>query len=210
MRSRPLPFPAFYQPSHPPAVIPLLLSQMDLAPQPTSIVLLSMQELPPPKLKNDRAAVIRTADSDDDNDDNDDNDDDGGGGGGDSRVRPHPRRSIPPAKSRVGGPARSARASTTARVAPYKRPPKKVVIQERCTPFESEESSLSELESESDIGPAGSTKAEDRPIGQIPKPSGEAGRPGRGGYTLADRLSCTPEEFKRMKVSLLYDLWISF
>jgi hypothetical protein len=35
---------------------------------------------------------------------------------------------------------------------------------------------------------------------QIPKPSGEAGRPGRGGYNLEDTLHWDPKEFTKLKV----------
>lgn len=35
---------------------------------------------------------------------------------------------------------------------------------------------------------------------QIPKPSGEAGRPGRGGYNLEDALDWDPKDFAKLKV----------
>ena len=51
------------------------------------------------------------------------------------------------------------------------------------------ESSLSSLESEDDIQ-----------IGKIPKPNGEAGRPGRGGYNLEEKLGWGENGFKELKV----------
>lgn len=52
------------------------------------------------------------------------------------------------------------------------------------------ESSLSSLESE--------PGADDK----IPKPSGEVGRPGRGGYNLEEQLGWGEDGFKRLKVSV--------
>jgi len=36
---------------------------------------------------------------------------------------------------------------------------------------------------------------------QIPKPVGEAGRPGRGGYNLEKTLRWSPKSFKKVKVT---------
>lgn len=52
---------------------------------------------------------------------------------------------------------------------------------------------------EEDAFPAG----EDNPLGKIPKPAGEAGRPGRGGYNLQAQLNWSVSEFERVKVSFL-------
>lgn len=38
----------------------------------------------------------------------------------------------------------------------------------------------------------------------IPKPSGEQGRPGRGGYQLDVALGWRSDEFKKLKVGLSY------
>ncbi|KAG6373935.1 hypothetical protein JVT61DRAFT_6097 [Boletus reticuloceps] len=50
------------------------------------------------------------------------------------------------------------------------------------------ESSLSSLESK-----------DDTQIGRIPKPNGEAGRPGRGGYNLEEKLGWGEDGFKELK-----------
>jgi hypothetical protein len=55
------------------------------------------------------------------------------------------------------------------------------------------ESSLSSLESEDDIG-----------IRKIPKPNGEAGRPGRGGYNLEEKLGWGEDGFKELKVRMYH------
>ncbi|KIM57177.1 hypothetical protein SCLCIDRAFT_29021 [Scleroderma citrinum Foug A] len=66
----------------------------------------------------------------------------------------------------------------------------------------------SPIESEEDRSPSPSSASESSlssltsevPIARkIPKPSGEAGRPGRGGYNLQDQLGWSNEEFKTMK-----------
>jgi hypothetical protein len=37
----------------------------------------------------------------------------------------------------------------------------------------------------------------------IPKPAGEAGRPGRGGYRLSDKVELDTELFKRIRVRFI-------
>ncbi|KIM55530.1 hypothetical protein SCLCIDRAFT_134501 [Scleroderma citrinum Foug A] len=41
-------------------------------------------------------------------------------------------------------------------------------------------------------------------VGKIPKPLGEVGRPGRGGYTLEDKLNWDVDELKWLKVNTTY------
>ena len=43
-------------------------------------------------------------------------------------------------------------------------------------------------------------------VGLIPKPAGEAGRPGRGGYNLKEALGWTATDFDQLKVHTVYDL----
>lgn len=45
------------------------------------------------------------------------------------------------------------------------------------------------------------TDDDDDTIGLIPKPSGEAGRPGRGGYNLKDTLGWAANDYEDFKVS---------
>ena len=41
-------------------------------------------------------------------------------------------------------------------------------------------------------------------VGKIPKPPGEVGRPGRGGYTLVDKLNWDVDKLKQLKVNTTY------
>lgn len=52
----------------------------------------------------------------------------------------------------------------------------------------------------SDSSESGSECSTDSDGGTIPKPPGEAGRPGCGGYTLEDALDWNPNAFKKLKV----------
>jgi hypothetical protein len=59
-------------------------------------------------------------------------------------------------------------------------------------------SDLSSLTSDSD-------DEDDEDEDLIPKPEGEAGRPGRGGYNLEKALGWPRDEYRRLKVRLLHD-----
>ncbi|EKM60212.1 uncharacterized protein PHACADRAFT_189347 [Phanerochaete carnosa HHB-10118-sp] len=86
----------------------------------------------------------------------------------------------------------------TARLTPYEKPaPKKVFIQAASA------SPASQVSAESSLTSIASTvNAEDSAPALIPKPSGEAGRPGRGEYNFEDKLrkygwsDATLEKFK--------------
>lgn len=73
---------------------------------------------------------------------------------------------------------------------------KKVVIDDPLSDSDSQADSSSTTDSDSDSG-------------LIPKPEGEAGRPGRGGYNLEDTLAWSKEEYRQLKVwfSLACALW---
>jgi len=64
---------------------------------------------------------------------------------------------------------------------------------------DSEHSEGSPAPSESSLS---SIASEQEANDKIPKPSGEAGRPGRGGYNLEEQLGWGEEGFKALKVSL--------
>lgn len=78
---------------------------------------------------------------------------------------------------------------------PQKTTPKKVVIESPGSDSGSD-SSLSELESDSD--------SDSDSDNLIPKPDGEAGRPGRGGYNLEEALAWDKREYRRLKVTFFY------
>lgn len=66
------------------------------------------------------------------------------------------------------------------------------------TPIPSDSSSS--LDSASDSGSSTSTESlSEEP--KIPKPAGEPGRPGRGGYTLQEALDWNPKAYNKFKVS---------
>lgn len=52
----------------------------------------------------------------------------------------------------------------------------------------------------SGITDGGESEVEEQVVGQIPKPAGEAGRPGRGGYNLEKVLGWHADELKQLKV----------
>ena len=60
---------------------------------------------------------------------------------------------------------------------------------------DSDSSSLTDSDSEDD---------DDDDDDLIPKPEGEAGRPGRGGYNLEEALGWPSKEYRQLKVRLLY------
>lgn len=65
------------------------------------------------------------------------------------------------------------------------------------------ESDLSEVPSELDVAGDDPLSSDDDPSdndGRIPKPAGEPGRPGRGGYNLQDALDWNVKTFNSLKV----------
>lgn len=65
-------------------------------------------------------------------------------------------------------------------------------------------SSLSDITSEDESASANYTM-----LGKVPKPPGEAGRPGSGGYNLEERLGWPKKEYDEMVVSNVHDLqWL--
>ena len=67
------------------------------------------------------------------------------------------------------------------------------------TPESSSDSPASDS-SESESSGSSESESSDSTDGTIPKPPGEVGRPGRGGYTLDDALDWNPKAFKKLKV----------
>jgi hypothetical protein len=180
-------FPVFFQPLRPPPAIPVLLSQMELAPQPTTITLLCMQELSHTR----RRGIGKCLDGEQDKDD---------------RAR---------RLARAGTPSKSAlvdrsRASPPARAAPYDKHSTKRVSIRSATPLADDSSpngsqddphvsevsdGESEVESDDEDGLV---------VGLIPKPRGEAGRPSRGGYNLTKELGWDEEQMKELRVRIQY------
>jgi hypothetical protein len=224
-------FPIFFQSCRPPPDIPLLLCQIELAPQPTSITLLCQDELMPPScstqsftrhvVEQHAKLPVRS----------------------DQGVAPDPTASLATVPNVVHAAAalpsassthntttsnealapsatttNTARACTpvrptrckTARVAPYVAVRRRVASVERAT-SDSEisdrdpspmrtSSEFSALNDEDEPGVDINFEDEEMPIGLLPKPTGEAGRPGRGGYNLEKELRWSAEEFKEFKV----------
>jgi hypothetical protein len=56
------------------------------------------------------------------------------------------------------------------------------------------------VESESELSSLTSSDSEDEEEDLIPKPEGEAGRPGRGGYNVEDALGWPRKEYRQLKV----------
>lgn len=176
--------PPFYEPGAPPPTLPILLAQTELVKNPTSNKLVAQQEI----------------------------------GGARSR-----RRSVqfaPYAK-----PTSSRRSQTTmccSRSPPRKHDSQRTKSQQkyegrrstpshRATPSESE-SSDSESESDHDCDPTKDKDDEDEDdddsrSGVIPKPEGEAGRPGRGGYNLEESLEWHSKDYEHLKVRIVYLLY---
>jgi hypothetical protein len=63
------------------------------------------------------------------------------------------------------------------------------------------DSDASDLSDSSEL--SGSDSSDESDDGTIPKPLGEAGRPGRGGYTLEIALEWNPKAFKKLRVRQL-------
>ena len=63
-----------------------------------------------------------------------------------------------------------------------------------------ESSSDSPASDSSESESSGSSESESSDDGTIPKPPGEVGLPGRGGYTFDDALDWNPKAFKKLKV----------
>ena len=66
--------------------------------------------------------------------------------------------------------------------------------------LESSSDSPASDSSESESSGSSESESSDSTDGTIPKPPGEVGRPGRGGYTLDDALDWNPKAFKKLKV----------
>jgi len=100
---------------------------------------------------------------------------------------------------------KTARARTPRAQTPREKTPthllsgskKPVTIDLPCS--DSEHSEGSPAPSESSLS---SIASEQEASDKIPKPSGEAGRPGRGGYNLEEQLGWGEEGFKALKVNL--------
>ena len=67
----------------------------------------------------------------------------------------------------------------------------------------------SDSESESDTDSVLSIVT-DSDNGKIPKPEGEPGRPGRGGYNLERAINWSNKDYKRLKVFISYSLCLTF
>ena len=65
---------------------------------------------------------------------------------------------------------------------------------------DSELTSISEDDDKPHSKPDFRAVLESEDAGKVPKPEGEAGRPGRGGYSLSDALGWTTDEFSTLQV----------
>ena len=98
------------------------------------------------------------------------------------------------------GPARKHISSSSNRFSPYpkaasRRQPRK--HSRSSTPRHRDLTPLTEMDEDSESESSDSVTSEDH---LIPKPDGEAGRPGRGGYNLEDALGWEHKKYCRIKV----------
>jgi len=170
--------PPFYEPGAPPPTLPILLAQTELVKNPTSNKLVAQQEI---------------------------------GGTRSGRRSVHFAPYAKPTGSRRAQTNDTRRSRSPPRHdSKYSKPQKRHPISSRrATPSESESSDSesergpdSDLASDKDDNDKDDNDNDDNGSrsGVIPKPEGEAGRPGRGGYNLEESLEWRSKDYERLKV----------
>jgi hypothetical protein len=181
--------PAFYQSSSPPPTLPLLASQTDLSPNTSPIIVVAHQELLPhsiPRVKPGEKPAHHSANT---------------------ISAPYTKAAVRKDQRRLPTDERRLHTEERRRPAEERRLPTdehRVHKDERFSRTDATGSGVPEPESESESQWSSSDNVSE--TGRIPKPDGEPGRPGRGGYNLQEALAWDSKSFQRLKVRHIQSL----